>query len=483
MTPPPSGQRVDALLLVGLFALLAFQILAVSRGGTPENAAPARPGMADVRRIEERGIVLDGSASMSAATRDAIDPDGRATTPRSVLDDARDALVRRPDTPQSLHIIWIAVAVALSEDRIALEALGDVVKDPEALREHGARLDALNRLARLQAAEDIDALTAWLREAGATAWLPGRLQARHLANAGEAAAAERAATEAKALATTFVGRQLMVIGTQFALMLLGLMTLVLFPLVLRRRLIQRRLGGLEGSSSPFRLDRTSRVLVGWLFFTQLMQLALGQLILAVGGSGVAMAALQAVGSALNSVIAIALIVVWGRSDGSPSLVEALRLRPRDASGGWKGIALWAIPAVGVGVVALQLAALVSAFLFGPPQSFQQSIVLLMQSADPLTLALIAVGAVLFAPLIEEVLFRGFLYRNLRDMMGRPLALILSGLVFGLVHFHGDYILPLAGLGVALALVYEWSGSLWVPIIAHAAWNALTLVQVHVTFHL
>jgi membrane protease YdiL (CAAX protease family) len=479
----PSGQRVDALLLTGLFALLAFQLLAVVRSGPIEQVAAPKVALADVRRIEERGIVLDGSASMPEATRDAIDPGGRATTPRAVLDDARDALVRRPGTPAALHVVWTAVAVALSEDRLALEALGDLVKDPETLREHGARLDDLNRLARGQPAADLAGLNGWLNDLGATAWLPRRLEARHLANAGEASGAEAATTDARALASGFVGRQLMVIGTQFALMLLGLMTLVLFPLMLRRRLLHRRLGGLDGASSPFRLDRTSRVLIGWLFFTQLMQLGLSQLLLALGSGGVAMAAVQAVGSALNGAIAIALIVVWGRPEGAPPLLESLRLRPKDASGGWRGITLWALPAIGVGVVALQIAALVSAFLFGPPQSFQQSIVLLMESANPVSLALIAIGAVVLAPVIEEVLFRGFLYRNLRDMMSRPLALALSGMVFGLVHFHGDYILPLAGLGVALALVYEWSGSLWVPIIAHAAWNGLTLVQVHVTFHL
>ena len=65
---------------------------------------------------------------------------------------------------------------------------------------------------------------------------------------------------------------------------------------------------------------------------------------------------------------------------------------------------------------------------------------------------------------------------------RPAALLLSGAIFGLVHMNLGYFLPLAGLGVALALLYEWSGSLWVPVIAHAAWNAITIASVHLTFH-
>jgi uncharacterized protein len=88
-----------------------------------------------------------------------------------------------------------------------------------------------------------------------------------------------------------------------------------------------------------------------------------------------------------------------------------------------------------------------------------------------------------APLAEELLFRGVLFKGLRDGMrarlGRAtavgLAAILSGAIFGALHVGGgqDKFIPvLIGLGVLLALAYEWSGTLYVPIAIHALNNAI-----------
>jgi uncharacterized protein len=92
------------------------------------------------------------------------------------------------------------------------------------------------------------------------------------------------------------------------------------------------------------------------------------------------------------------------------------------------------------------------------------------------LAMIAVACVV-APINEELLFRGVIYRGMRQRFGRAPALVVSGLLFGLLHANWAGFLPLALLGAVLALAYEQSGDIRVPIVAHALFNLNTTIVV------
>lgn len=86
----------------------------------------------------------------------------------------------------------------------------------------------------------------------------------------------------------------------------------------------------------------------------------------------------------------------------------------------------------------------------------------------------AVSAVVLAPVVEEILFRGIAYKALRDR-GRPgLALVVSSALFGLIHLSAMTFIPLTAFAVVLAMVYERTGSLLTPIAAHALFNAINL---------
>jgi uncharacterized protein len=82
--------------------------------------------------------------------------------------------------------------------------------------------------------------------------------------------------------------------------------------------------------------------------------------------------------------------------------------------------------------------------------------------------------VVLAPLAEEVVFRGALYRFLKGKVTRPV--VLSAVIFALVHFHPAGLPGLIVLGVVLCLVYEKTGSIRAPICLHALFNAHTLVM-------
>jgi membrane protease YdiL (CAAX protease family) len=109
---------------------------------------------------------------------------------------------------------------------------------------------------------------------------------------------------------------------------------------------------------------------------------------------------------------------------------------------------------------------------------QQDMVDLVRNADaPGLLALIAVLAVVLAPVAEELVFRAGLFRYLRTRVPRAIALVAPALLFAALHANLVAFVPLAVFGVLLALAYEQSGRLVVPVVAHALFNLHTLALV------
>jgi membrane protease YdiL (CAAX protease family) len=88
--------------------------------------------------------------------------------------------------------------------------------------------------------------------------------------------------------------------------------------------------------------------------------------------------------------------------------------------------------------------------------------------------LIIVLAVSLAPLAEEFIFRFFLYGVAKRYFGRVAAILGSALLFAAVHSHLPSFAPLFVLGSCFAIAYEWSGSIIVPMMMHALFNAVTL---------
>jgi membrane protease YdiL (CAAX protease family) len=93
----------------------------------------------------------------------------------------------------------------------------------------------------------------------------------------------------------------------------------------------------------------------------------------------------------------------------------------------------------------------------------------------LLLVLSAALTCVVAPIGEEFLFRGFIFTALRNWRGTWTAAAITGALFGLVHVGSAPALdlvPLAGLGVGLCLLYRATGSLYPCIAAHALNNSL-----------
>lgn len=76
--------------------------------------------------------------------------------------------------------------------------------------------------------------------------------------------------------------------------------------------------------------------------------------------------------------------------------------------------------------------------------------------------------VVLAPVVEELLFRGFLINRWGRRWGLPTGIVLSSAVFAVLHAHW---VGLFVFGLVMALLYVATGSLWAPILAHVLNNA------------
>jgi uncharacterized protein len=98
--------------------------------------------------------------------------------------------------------------------------------------------------------------------------------------------------------------------------------------------------------------------------------------------------------------------------------------------------------------------------------------------DPgIGIAIFAVLAiVVLAPIAEEIFFRGFFFAGLRTRWSLWPSALLSGAIFGLVHAPTGptAAIPLAGLGVGLAWLYNKTGSIYPTMLAHFLNNAIAI---------
>jgi ABC-2 type transport system permease protein len=96
---------------------------------------------------------------------------------------------------------------------------------------------------------------------------------------------------------------------------------------------------------------------------------------------------------------------------------------------------------------------------------------LTRAEKPFWLILLMIVA---APVFEEFIFRGLVFRGLRRTTGPALAVIGSAALFALVH-PPIAIIPVFGLGIAAAVSFERTGFLLAPIIAHCVYNASVMI--------
>jgi membrane protease YdiL (CAAX protease family) len=100
--------------------------------------------------------------------------------------------------------------------------------------------------------------------------------------------------------------------------------------------------------------------------------------------------------------------------------------------------------------------------------------LLMRTKKDLLINILLIGVL---PAIgEELLFRGVLQKLLKEMIGNiHVCILLVSVLFSAIHMQFYGFLPRMMLGMFFGYLLEWSGSLWLPIVAHFINNASAVI--------
>ena len=83
---------------------------------------------------------------------------------------------------------------------------------------------------------------------------------------------------------------------------------------------------------------------------------------------------------------------------------------------------------------------------------------------------------------EEMFFRGVIQKKLKNILRNPhIAILITAFIFSAIHMQFFGFLPRFFLGVILGYLFYYSGSLWMPIIAHFINNALAILLMYLPF--
>ena len=88
---------------------------------------------------------------------------------------------------------------------------------------------------------------------------------------------------------------------------------------------------------------------------------------------------------------------------------------------------------------------------------------------------VVVSVVFLAPMAEEVLFRGLLFGVLQRWLSARWTILLTAMLFALIHVQAIYFLPIFLVGVLCGWSRHKSGSLAVPMMLHVLNNGISLV--------
>lgn len=165
-----------------------------------------------------------------------------------------------------------------------------------------------------------------------------------------------------------------------------------------------------------------------------------------------------------------LLICRLRATGNPTTDLGLRFKfPSDLTGAAVGIACQFVmlPLIYV-IVQLFVSRDLTKDLEAPAKD-------LTNNAHGAGFYFLAVLLVIGAPVVEEIYYRGMLLRSLKRHMPPWPAIIVTGLVFGAAHFDLVTLPGLAAFGMVLAYLSHRSGRLGPNILAHAAFNLVTVI--------
>ena len=163
---------------------------------------------------------------------------------------------------------------------------------------------------------------------------------------------------------------------------------------------------------------------------------------------------------------------WGTGD----LGVDIGLAPRFADLGW-GPVIW-LGAVGAQIAVGAIVVALGVPLVGNTEGIDEI------RADRTYVVSLVITAVVAAPIVEEMVFRGVVMRGLRSRLPVVAVVVVQGLLFGLAHVdpvrgigNMGLVLVLSSVGVAFGVAVSLLGRIGPSIVAHAIFNGAVLLIV------
>ncbi|HNQ88300.1 MAG TPA: CPBP family intramembrane metalloprotease [Verrucomicrobiota bacterium] len=156
-----------------------------------------------------------------------------------------------------------------------------------------------------------------------------------------------------------------------------------------------------------------------------------------------------------------------------------------ANGSWSGVALHAALVLVVvfpaNVSLMWLSQKLLAWQSIEPV-IQPTVEALQQASTPQEQILLGFMAIVMAPAIEEVLFRGIFYTAFAQRGWPKTGLWFTSIVFAVTHANLMTFLPLLFFAVVLTRQYEYSGNLLGPVCTHSLFNATNYLWLILAAH-
>jgi len=118
-------------------------------------------------------------------------------------------------------------------------------------------------------------------------------------------------------------------------------------------------------------------------------------------------------------------------------------------------------------------------LFGDVSTVEDQLNVEGETLDLVEITFFFITTTIAAPVVEEFIFRGMLFRHLRGRAGVLWAMVISSAVFSTLHLIPSLLAPLFFLGLVLAYVAQRYDSLFPAMVLHAVVN-LTAVALLVS---
>ena len=173
---------------------------------------------------------------------------------------------------------------------------------------------------------------------------------------------------------------------------------------------------------------------------------------------------------ISAIVCLGLIYVFIRANRGASFYEYV---------GFRSISVKAVIAVVAALIGFLVLSVLVNYVLGLPAETDVMTDAYITSIWP---ALFWIATIIFAPLFEEVFFRGFLFEGFRySRMGATGAVIVTSLVWA--GFHMQYglfqIASIFVLGIILGIARYRTGSIWAPLIMHVLNNFLAMLFISV----